>query len=142
MIGKVYGKVRDHCHPTGKYRGAAISECIINTRQPNFIPLLIHDLSGDGSHVVIFFNIMVARNNPKVQFGLVSKLNENFLSFVYGSLRFIDPMNLLQGTLDQLPSNLKLQDLVGTKKKQLGSLELYSQKISYPYKYFNSIDDY
>ena len=42
--------------------------------------------------------------------------------------------------LDYLSSSLKREDLVLT-KKELGSLELFSQKFSYPYEYFSSIDD-
>ena len=42
--------------------------------------------------------------------------------------------------LDYLSSSLKREDLVIT-EKELGSLKLFPQKISFPYEYFNSIDD-
>lgn len=49
------GKVRDHCHVTGKYRFAACSNCNFNFQHPNFIPCYFHNLRGydsfnNGSH--------------------------------------------------------------------------------------------
>ena len=39
-------KVRDHCHISGNYRGAAHSKCNINYKNPSFIPIFFHNLSG------------------------------------------------------------------------------------------------
>ena len=33
-------KVREHCHITGKFRGAAHNECNINYKIPKFVPVL------------------------------------------------------------------------------------------------------
>ena len=40
-------KRRDHCHFTGKYRGAAHQSCNINVtqKQNNFIPFLFHNFN-------------------------------------------------------------------------------------------------
>lgn len=38
-------KVRDHCHLTGKFRGAAHNECNLRYRLPKFIPVVFHNLS-------------------------------------------------------------------------------------------------
>ena len=40
-------KVTDHCHITGKYRGAAHVLCNLNTRQTfsNYLPIAFHNLS-------------------------------------------------------------------------------------------------
>ena len=46
-------KVWDHCHITGKYRGAAHNQCNINYRIPNFYPAVYHNLSGYDSHLFI-----------------------------------------------------------------------------------------
>ena len=37
-------KVRDHCHFTGRYRGAAHNKCNLNYRKPNFTPVVFHNL--------------------------------------------------------------------------------------------------
>ena len=39
---KIYQTVRDHCHYTGKFRGAAHSICNLNNKVPQEIPVKIH----------------------------------------------------------------------------------------------------
>ena len=46
-------KVRDHCHYTGKYRGAAHSRCNLAHRIPNHIPVVFHNLSKYDAHLFI-----------------------------------------------------------------------------------------
>jgi hypothetical protein len=47
----IYQKVRDHCHFTGKYRGAAHSICNLQAKKPDFIPALFHNLEGYDEHL-------------------------------------------------------------------------------------------
>ena len=46
-------KVRDHCHFTGKFRGAAHTICNLNFRKPKFTPVFIHNLKGYDSHFIV-----------------------------------------------------------------------------------------
>ena len=39
---KNYRKVRDHCHYTGRYRGASHSICNLKFNVPNEIPAVFH----------------------------------------------------------------------------------------------------
>ena len=39
-------KVRDHCHITGKYRGAAHFSCDANLKLSKKIPVIFHNLRG------------------------------------------------------------------------------------------------
>ena len=47
------GKVRDHCHFTGRYRGAAHKLCNRKYRKPNFTPVVFHYHSGYDSHLFV-----------------------------------------------------------------------------------------
>ena len=40
-------KVKDHCHYTGKFRGAAHSKCNLNYKVPKDIPIIIQNASYD-----------------------------------------------------------------------------------------------
>ena len=40
---KLYHKVRDHCHYTGKFRGAAHSICNLRYKTPKEIPVVLHN---------------------------------------------------------------------------------------------------
>ena len=46
-------KVRDHCHFTSRYRGAAHNLCNLKYKYPNFTPVVFHNLSGYDSHLFI-----------------------------------------------------------------------------------------
>ena len=46
-------KVRDHCHVTGKYRGAAHNNCNRSFRLTNKIPVIFHNLKGYDSHFIM-----------------------------------------------------------------------------------------
>ena len=45
-------KVKDHCHYTGKFRGAAHSKCNLNYKVPKDIPIIINNASYD-THFII-----------------------------------------------------------------------------------------
>ena len=46
-------KVRDHCHFTGKYRGAAHNKCNLLCRKPMVLPVIFHNLQGYDAHLFI-----------------------------------------------------------------------------------------
>ena len=45
-------KVRDHCHITGKFRGAAHKKCNLLLQIPKKLPVIFHNLEGYDGHLI------------------------------------------------------------------------------------------
>ena len=71
--------VRDHCHLTGKYRGAAHEKCNINVKQKqsNFIPFMFHNFSNYDCH--LFFKTLIDKKSDNVPFHVIPKTNEEYI---------------------------------------------------------------
>ena len=54
LIDNDDGKVRDHCHVTRKFRGAAHWNCNINLQLTKKVPVTFHNLRGCDSHLNFF----------------------------------------------------------------------------------------
>ena len=51
-IGNYEEKVRDHCHLTDKFRGAAHWDCSINFQLTKKVPVKFHTLRGCDNHLI------------------------------------------------------------------------------------------
>ena len=111
-------KVRDHCHLTGRYRGPAHSKCNINVTQDqsNFIPFIFHNFSNYDCHM--FFKKLVDKKKDKVDFDIIPKTNEEYISVTYGCIGFIDSYRFLSSGLDSL-----VKTLVDNSNKTLKNLK-------------------
>ena len=116
-------KVRDHCHYTGKYRGAAHISCDLRYKIPNYIPVVFHNLAGYDAH--LFIKELV-KHTTKI--GVIAKNTENYISFSVKvevdkyidkagnekfkeiELRFIDSLKFMSSSLDSLVNNLAKED--------------------------------
>ena len=78
-------KVRDHCHFTGRYRGAAHNKCNLKYKKLNFTPVVFHNLSGYDSHLFIK-NLGFSEGNidciPKKRKGILASLKEYRLGVI------------------------------------------------------------
>ncbi|XP_022799901.1 uncharacterized protein LOC111337802 [Stylophora pistillata] len=147
--------VRDHCHFTGKFRGAAHNSCNLSARQPKFIPVIFHNLANYDAHLFIR-NLGVSEgdincipNNEEKYISFTKKIKVGeFLDEKKGwvdinrELRFIDSFKFMASKLDDLVKNLIKKDnaLENTGKYHTGEkLELLKRKGEFPYEWFDSI---
>ena len=52
LIDNDEDKVRDHCHISGKFRGAAHKICNLNFKLTKKVPVIFHNLRGYNSHSI------------------------------------------------------------------------------------------
>ena len=107
-------KVRDHCHVSGKYRGAAHDKCNLNFHHRHRVPVIIHNLKGYDSHLII--KLLGSFTKDKIT--CIANDQEEFISFSLGKFVFLDRMQFMSASLETLANNLKNS---GSKFKHLSS---------------------
>ena len=122
-------KVRDHCHVTGKFRGAAHWSCNINFQLTKKIPIIFHNLRGCDSHLIFS---EISKFDAKISV-IPNGLEKYMAFFLNGNLVFIDSMQFMNSILDELVKNLSDEDFKYLVKEfGSGNLEILKQKGPYP----------
>ena len=151
------GKVRDHCHYSGLYRGAAHFSCNLQYKIPSYIPVVFHNLAGYNAHLFI-------RELAKYTtgMGVIAKNIEDYISFSVKvevdkyvdkegnektkeiELRFIDSVKFMSSSLDSLVNNLARggHEFWGFENYNHKQFELLIRKGIYPYEYMDSWDKF
>ena len=74
-------KVRDPCHVTGKFRGAAHFSCNANCKLSKKLPVMFHNLRGHDSHLIIKemgkFDVKVSFKPEGLEKYMAFKINKN-----------------------------------------------------------------
>ena len=147
-------KVRDHCHFTGKYRGAAHNKCNLMCRKPKILPVILHNLQGYDSHLFIKqlatipgeLNCIPSTEEKYISFSKKIKVGEykdkytGMILPINFEIRFIDSFKFLQTSLANLVSNLQPDDFHNTKKIFKKDVKLLTRKGVYPYDYVSSLE--
>ena len=147
-------KVRDHCHFTGRYRGAAHNSCNLKYRKPNFTPVVFHNLSGYDSHLFVknlgftVGNIDCIPNNEEKYISFTKNTEvDTYIDKkgepkpIYHKIRFIDSFKFMAASLDSLVNNLPEDAFNNLKKYYTGDkLSLVKRKGVYPYEYMDSLE--
>ena len=144
-------KCRDHCHVTGKYRGAACDKCNLRMRVPKFVPVLFHNLEGYDSHLFVK-SLGLEEGDIKC----TPKTDEKYISFsknipmetflsddgkektICLEIRFLDSLKFTLKSLDALVKTLGKDDfrtLTSQMSVNSKSLELLKRKGVFPYEY-------
>ena len=138
-------KVKDHCHITGAYRGAAHSDCkfLLQIRPYHTpIPVFFHNLKNYDSHHLIsaigrieekktavtdkngkpiMYKDSESKDKPRtVTDGGISAIVQNMeklISFSWGQFRFVDSYAFLSSSLDKLVKNTPKKDLRITRQQ-------------------------
>ena len=97
-------KVRDHCHMTGKFRGAAHWDCNINFQLTEKVPLIFHNLRGYDSNLI--FNEF---DKSDVKINVIPNGSEKYMaSFLNKNLVLIGSMQSMDSSLDKLVKKIQL----------------------------------
>ena len=156
-------KVKDHCHLTGEYRGAAHQECNLKYKEPSFIPVVFHNLSGYDAHLFI-----KKLGMSSGEINCIANTEEKYISFtkkilvetvvvasaeakckdskekeIYLNNRFIDSFKFMSCGIDSLVKNLTSNGtddsrIVHTKNRFQEKTPLCLRKGVYPYDYVDS----
>ena len=140
LLHKFYrDAVKDHCHLTGEYRGAAHSECNLKLKinpKTHQVPVVFHNLRGYDAH-----HLMQAMANLNKEVKCVANNMEKYITFSVDGLRFIDSLNFMQRSLDSLVEVTPKEELKITKSISKCSELLYKKGI-YPYEYVDSFEKF
>ena len=91
-------KVRDNCHITDEFRGAAHNQRNLKFKIPKKLPIIFHKLEGYDGHI-----IFIELNNFDVTIDVICKTTEKYVSIIVNrTIAFIDPNEFYKGTLDTL----------------------------------------
>ncbi|XP_071055501.1 uncharacterized protein [Onthophagus taurus] len=149
-------KVRDHCHISGKYRGPTHSNCNLNFKLQNIIPIFLHNFSGYDCHLFIKEmadvdedGLDVLPNNKEnyISFSkrvLVDKVidEDRYVENIFLKLRFVDSFRFMASSLDSLAGNLEKCDFINIRKffPHIEHFKLLTKKGIFPYNYITSFD--
>ena len=146
-------RVRDHCHFTGEYRGAAHNKCNLMCKKPRILPVIFHNLQGYDAHLFIK---QLAKIDGKLE--CIPSTEEKYISFsktikvgeykhisgdilpINFEIRFLDSYKFLQTSLANLVSNLSPDDFHNTKHVFKKNTSLLTRKGVYPYDFVSSLD--
>ena len=130
--------VRDHDHMTGKYRGAAHSDCNFKLKlNPKTmpIPVIFHTLKGYDGHL-----LMQAMARVQGEIKCIPTNTEKYISFSLGNLRFIDSVNFLLSSLDKLVKGSDEFPIMKKLMPEENKRRLLQKKGIYPYEYTDSFE--
>ena len=159
---KRFSKVRDHCHYTGKFRGAAHQSCNLKFQRPKFTPVFFHNLQNYDAHLFVralglldeVLSIKCIPNNDEkyISFSLKFELKritkwdpkgEEWIEVVIPhEIRFLDSFKFTLSGLEGLVKNLSLEDLKETNRFFGEKIDLVSRKGVYPYEYMDDFEKF
>ena len=147
-------RVRDHCHYTGCYRGAAHNTCNLKYRKPESVPVFFHNLTGYDSHLFIK---KLGSSNEKENIKCIPNNEEKYITFTKtiitgqytnkkGEVKdksfkivFKDSLKFMRSSIEALVKNLPKNGFKNISKYfKPEQVELIKQKGFYPYEFMDT----
>ena len=147
-------KVRDHCHYTGCYRGAAHNSCNLKYSKPKSVPVFFHNLTGYDSHLFIK---KLGSSNKKETIECIPNNEEKYITFTKNiivgqytnkkgedkdktfKIVFKDSLKFMSSSLGVLVNNLPKNGFKNISKYYTSEeVELIKQKGFYPYEFMDT----
>ena len=151
-------RVRDHCHYTGLYRGAAHNSCNLKYRKPNNISVFFHNLTGYDSHLFIK---KLGTPDKKENIDCIPNNEEKYISFSktiktgkytnkkgeekdkFFKIIFKDSLKFMSSSLEALVNNLPKDGFKNLDKYYIPEqVKLIKQKGFYPYEYMDKVEKF
>ena len=149
-------RVRDHCHYTGRYRGAAHNSCNLKYSKPKGVPVFFHNLTGYDSHLFIK---NLGSSNPKENIECIPNNEEKYITFTKNiivgqytnkkgevkdktfKIVFKDSFKFMRSSIKALVNNLPKNGFKNISKYYIPEqVELIKQKGFYPYEYMDKAE--
>ena len=154
-------KVRDHCHFSGRFRGAAHSLCNFKFQRPKFTPVFFHNLQNYDAHLFVralgtldeVLSVTCIPNNEEkyISFSLKFELKKERKEVAEGEwkefvvkheIRFLDSFKFTLAGLSSLVENLPKEELKETVRFFGEKSELVSRKGVYPYEFMDGFEKF
>ena len=151
-------RVRDHCHYTGCYRGAAHNSCNLKYSKPKDVPVFFHNLTGYDSHLFIK---NLGSSNPKETIECIPNNEEKYITFTKNiivgqytnkkgevkdktfKIVFKDSLKFMSSSLGALVNNLPKNGFKNISKYYTPEeVELIKQKGFYPYEFMDKVEKF
>ena len=135
---------RDHCHITGKFRGAAHSYCNIMMQQQKKVIVYFHNAKGYDNH----FLIKSLAANPGIgEIDVLGQTSEKYTRISTKHFVVHDSMSHLVGSLDSLSSSLRQRgdngfQLIRQEFSDDLKFQCVIRKLVYPYDYIDSFEKF
>ncbi|XP_021342706.1 uncharacterized protein LOC110443060 [Mizuhopecten yessoensis] len=130
--------VRDHCHLSGKFRGAAHTECNLKYKYPSHIPCVFHNLKQFDAHILTESKGIFKDR----ELNCIPNTTEKYISFSLGDIRFIDSFQFMSQSLETLTENLAKEGVVKfnnfSREFTESEAKLLLRKGVYPYEYVDN----
>ena len=157
---KGLSKVRDHCHFTGKFRGAAHQSCNLKFQRPKFTPVFFHNLQNYDAHLFVrslgvmdeVLSIKCIPNNEEkyISFSLKFELKREWRwireewkeVIIQHEIRFLDSFKFTLSGLEKLVENLPREELKETARFFGEKMDLVSRKGVYPYEFMDDFEKF